>query len=328
MNFSIVIVTYNRRKHLERCLNSIIYNPSLNYNFEVIIIFNGETSYLTQIKNKFPQFYSFYIPTCSPAQARNIGIEKAKGDYLFFLDDDCYLPKDYFSKIDFNQDWDVIGGPDKTPVDATPFQRSLGYTLSSPFCMGETYKRHTINVTETLIKSSESHLILCNLWFKRSLFSLEKYSFSTDLFRNEENFLLKELKQKSKKIYYNPSLFVFHSRKDNLKALAGSIFKSGECRVKSFYKLPNKSEFVYFSPLAFLLCFLFWVFNPYSVFVYPLIGYTIIISINTFITQRIFDLKIIFLHYFILITYALGLISGVKNTLEQLWVNAIGNQVL
>lgn len=317
MDFSIVIVTYNRKKHLEKCLSSIKACAPTSHKYEVIVIFNGETSYLNAIRSRYPDFQTFYIPTSTPAAARNYAATKAKGNYLFFLDDDCFLPADYFSHVSFEENWDALGGPDQTPPDASDFQKTLGLALSSPLCTGKTFKRHTSTSKSVLKGSDESHLILCNLWMKRSLFSTEGYQFPVDLFRNEENYLLKELRTAGKKILYNSRMYVYHNRKEDIVSLSRAVIKSGECRFKSFTKLPEKSEAIYFLPSAFLIFFLYWLFNPFSFFGYAFILYTLAVILYMGLVQKTFSVKVIFLHYFIVLFYAIGLLNGLKLMLEK-----------
>lgn len=328
MDFSIVIVTYNRKKHLEKCLSSIKNCGPTSYRFEVLVVFNGETSYLGAIRSQHPEFQSFYIPTSTPAAARNYAARKAKGKYIFFLDDDCYLPNDYFSNISFQENWDVLGGPDRTPLDASEFQQALGLALSSPLCMGKTYARHFSSTNSNLIPCDESQLILCNLWLKTSLFTSEGYQFPPDLFRNEENYLLKQLHSASKTILYNSKMYVYHTRKENLKALARAVIKSGECRFKSFIKLPEKSELIYFLPSGFLIFFLYWLFNPFSILGYAFIFYTLSIILRMMIVNKHLNFKTIILHYLIVIFYALGLVNGLKIIIEEKLSKNYRNQVL
>jgi glycosyltransferase involved in cell wall biosynthesis len=248
MDFSIIIVTYNREKYLERCLRSIL-SQKTDYTYEIIVIFNGELSYFTSIKKNFPMVRVHYVSTSTPSLARNIGITMASGAFLFFLDDDCFLPSKYFELLNLNIECDVFGGPDSTPPDANAFQKDLGFALSSPFCMGKTYLRHTKTSNGKFTNTDESSLILCNLWIRRKLFTSEGFEFPGDLFRNEENFLLKEMKRKSKILFYNSSLYIYHSRKDNWLSLSQSVVLSAECRVKNFSKIPSYSELIYFSPI-------------------------------------------------------------------------------
>jgi glycosyltransferase involved in cell wall biosynthesis len=318
MNFNIVLITYNREKFLRRCLNSIYANQG-NHKFEIIIIFNGELSYYNSIQRDFPEVKCYYLSTCSPSYARNYAITKCLSESIFFLDDDCFLPNDYFNKISFTENWDVLGGPDATPLDASRFEKNLGYALSSPFCMGSTFKRHTRKTKSFYLSGNESNLILCNLWIKRKIFIDDKLEFPNDLFRNEENFLIKEIQLKSKTILYNPALFVYHSRKNTWTTLSKSVALSAECRVKNFFKLPTKKELIYFSPLIFIIAFLFWVFNPLSFFLYIFTLYFLSVMTYMIFIQRKINPVIVLFHFAIILFYSMGLIKGLLNYAENIW---------
>ncbi|MBC7429464.1 MAG: glycosyltransferase [Bacteriovorax sp.] len=312
MKFSIIIVTYNRKNELAACLASIAAQKS-SLPFEIVIIYNGETSYVEKMRNLYPSHVCHLIKTSTPAHARNVGIGNAKGEYLFFLDDDCYLPPDYFSFIDFTSDWEVFGGPDRTPPVASTLQKLIGFAISSPFCMGPTFKRHSSFSKAVNQNSGESELILCNLWIKKNIFVREGHTFEESLFRNEENYLLKELKIEHKKIYYNPKVFVYHSRKTTLEKLAYSIIKSGESRVQNYLKMPLRSELIYFCPILFNLLFMFWIFNPFSNFKYLFLGYVLATYLYGICRLKTFQIGFTGLHFFILFFYSFGLIRELQN---------------
>jgi glycosyltransferase involved in cell wall biosynthesis len=318
MKFSIVIVTFNRKKELQLCLDSIS-SQKIDFPFEVIVVYNGESSYTDKTQSKSLKIENIMISSSTPAHARNIGITKATGEYIFFLDDDCILPKNYFQQINFSSDWDILGGPDRTPNGALPLQVLIGQVLSSPFCMGFTIKRHSSTSKQANNHATERDLILCNLWFKRNIFTDEGHKFEESLFRNEENFLLKQLKIKNKKITYVPGLYVFHSRKNDLKKLATSVVKSGECRVQNFFKLPEKSELIYFSPLLFSYFFLHLIFNPGLIMLRLFLTYTVCVFIFGIVKFKTFHPAFICLHFFILFCYSLGLgLAIISESLRRL----------
>lgn len=316
MKFSIVVVTFNRRSELEACLSSI-HAQKIDVPFEIIVIYNGETSYLEKMKNNFPQHKSYHIPASSPAHARNIGISKATGDYIFFLDDDCVLPENYFLKMNFSENWDILGGPDRTPPNPTTLQELIGLALSSPLCMGPTFRRHSSTLRYIDRDADESELILCNLWIKREIFSDENHKFEESLFRNEENFLLKQLKLKKKIIYYDPDLYVYHSRKSTLEKLARAIVKSGECRTQNYFKLPLNAELLYFTPILFSMLFIFWIFNPYSFLTLIFLSYAFSVYGYGALKLRTYQIGFTGLHFFILFFYTWGLCKELNEQFKR-----------
>lgn len=313
MKFSIIIITYNRKNELKKCLQSLYLSPC-SHPFEVLVVYNGDSSYQYEMKKLFPNHSDYSIVKTTPADARNIATSKAIGEYFFFIDDDCELPIDYFSKIDFRLNWDVLGGPDQTPPSSSFLQKIIGHALSSPLCMGPTYKRHSlINIGKIDPLADEKSLILCNLWFKKSLFTSEDFFFEKTLFRNEENYLLKKLKRKQKKIYYDPRLFIYHSRKNNLRELAKSVVKSGESRAQNFFKLPDFGDLIYFSPLIFTFSFFALFFTALSSLIYVklfFVIYTLAIFFYGSFKLGIHHFLFTFLHYFILFFYSMGLLRA------------------
>lgn len=101
---SIIIPTYRPNYYFLECINSII-NQNLNKTmFELIIVLNGDKEpYDNYIKSIIQNidFNIKYIHTSlsGVSNARNLGIEYAIGDYIYFLDDDDILSEKYFEKM-------------------------------------------------------------------------------------------------------------------------------------------------------------------------------------------------------------------------------------
>ena len=88
---SIIVPFYNAKKNLASCVQNIC-NQKFNHNFEIILVNDGstDTSY-KKLKQKFKiknlKLFS-YKKNKGPAAARNFGLKKAEGEYIFFLDVD------------------------------------------------------------------------------------------------------------------------------------------------------------------------------------------------------------------------------------------------
>lgn len=106
MQVSTIIVTYNRVKDLNDCLNSILIQTSLPQ--EVLIVDNSNNdeseSLIKKRKDEFKKNiislrYKKNEKENSLTVARNIGIENAIGEIILFLDDDVVLDKNYLKEI-------------------------------------------------------------------------------------------------------------------------------------------------------------------------------------------------------------------------------------
>ncbi|MDO9183506.1 MAG: glycosyltransferase [Bacteriovorax sp.] len=319
MKFSIIIVTFNRRKSLMDCLQSI-NTQIFNTPFEVIVILNGDISYREKYKSTFPNFNFIHIPQTTNADARNIAIQKAIGEYIFFLEDDCILPNNYFTQIDFNNNWDVLSGPDQTPLHASAAQTLIGRALASPFCMGPAFKRHS-RQSRYNNHASEDSLVICNLWFKAQLFKKNGFSFDRALFKNEEFYLLKRMAEKNVLFHYDPNLFVYHLRPASLERLGAALIQSGKFRTITFFSTPKKNELIYFLPLLFSVFFFGMIFHPNIWFLLAIGLFTIAVLVFGIITHRRLSLRFVLLHYYILFCYNIGLLKGVWPALLKIYIH-------
>lgn len=89
---SVIIPVYNVEKYLTECLDSVVSQDMQN--MEIICINDGSTDGSAEILSAYEKMDSRITilnqENKGLSYARNIGIDHAKGDYLFFLDsDDC-----------------------------------------------------------------------------------------------------------------------------------------------------------------------------------------------------------------------------------------------
>lgn len=88
---SIIIPTYNGEKHISKCIDSILKQTYSN--FELIVVNDGSTDeterVIRQIEDSRIKLYS--IANHGVSYARNYGIDKAKGKFILFVDDDDYI---------------------------------------------------------------------------------------------------------------------------------------------------------------------------------------------------------------------------------------------
>lgn len=110
---SVIIPAYNSEPFIEDCINSLV-NQSYD-NYEVIVVNDGSTDFTEMKVNSYVEKYENINLVTQTNQgvsaARNTGIDKAKGDYILFLDaDDCldnYMLEELVSSIEEN-DSDLV----------------------------------------------------------------------------------------------------------------------------------------------------------------------------------------------------------------------------
>lgn len=100
MKFSIIVPIYNVGSYLKECLESLINQTYKN--FEVITVIDKCDDESEKIADKYIKKYGWtkiYEEHTGLAKARNIGIQKATGDYIVLLDSDDYLENDFLETI-------------------------------------------------------------------------------------------------------------------------------------------------------------------------------------------------------------------------------------
>lgn len=99
---SIIVPVYNMEKYLEKCMDSLV-NQTLE-DIEIIVINDGSTdnsiNILNQYKNEYPnKIIVIDQKNKGISAARNIGIDKANGKYIGFVDSDDYVKLDMYEKL-------------------------------------------------------------------------------------------------------------------------------------------------------------------------------------------------------------------------------------
>ena len=91
LHISIVIASLDRHSELTRCLGSLdnALQGAIWLAFEVIIVDQSPTLYRAEREYSFP--ITVLAATAGASHARNIGLQHACGDYVWFLDDDAQV---------------------------------------------------------------------------------------------------------------------------------------------------------------------------------------------------------------------------------------------
>lgn len=110
---SFIVPVYNQEKLLRKCISSI---PK-RWDTEIIIIDDGSTDNTTKIIEELVIEYPEHIGAIicknnhGVSNARNLGIDKARGEYILFVDSDDYLDLNKTCKVIDSYlpgDWDMV----------------------------------------------------------------------------------------------------------------------------------------------------------------------------------------------------------------------------
>lgn len=98
---SIIIPVYNNEKYIEKCIHSVV-NQTFG-ELEIIAVNDGSTDesgkILKNLEREDVRIILLEQNNQGVAAARNLGVRKATGKYITFVDGDDYLKSDYIEKM-------------------------------------------------------------------------------------------------------------------------------------------------------------------------------------------------------------------------------------
>ena len=101
MKVSIILPVFNKAQYIESVLNDIAAQAFADY--ECLIIDDGSTDMSGKICDdaaaRDSRFQVFHIPNGGVSHARNLGLEKASGQYITFVDADDHIEPDYLQQL-------------------------------------------------------------------------------------------------------------------------------------------------------------------------------------------------------------------------------------
>lgn len=167
---------------------------------------------------------------CQPSRQRNLAAAEARGEILYFLDDDSLTAPGFLrcaARHFADPTVAVVGGPSLTPETDSLFQRAAGIALASP--LGGGGARNRYRRTGSARATSERELILCNLAFRKEIF-IAMGGLDERLYPNEENELLDRIAKSGLNLCHDPELAVQRSQRPTLRAFCRQFFGYGRGR--------------------------------------------------------------------------------------------------
>jgi GT2 family glycosyltransferase len=145
--FTVVVPSYERPADLKVCLEALSYqNQAVAPSYEIIVSddSNSDSSRIL-IEKDFPHVHWGEGKKIGPAGNRNAGVDRARGEWIVFLDDDCIAQKGYLAAyataIAENPNVLVFEGrifadrPRKTWTEGCPENEHGGMLWTSNLCV-------------------------------------------------------------------------------------------------------------------------------------------------------------------------------------------------
>jgi len=96
---SVIIVSYNGRTYLDKCLDSL--KVTTYPNFEILVVDNNSSDQSSDmVKMKYPYVKLIELKkNLGFAMANNLGAEAGKGDFYIFLNNDTIVTQTWLSEL-------------------------------------------------------------------------------------------------------------------------------------------------------------------------------------------------------------------------------------
>ena len=213
-----------------------------------------------------------------PSVQRNLAAREAKGEILFFLDDDSLVSPGFLeaaARHYLDQKVAGVGGPSLTPATDSALQRGIGIAFAS--AVGGGGVRNRYRKSGTARQCSDSELILCNLSFRREIF-LAHEGLDKRLYPNEENELMDRLQREGYLLVHDPELAIVRSQRGSYRAYLRQMSGYGRGRGEQTL-ISGKLKPVSFVPSLFLIYALLLPFLGRGLFALPMLCYLLIVAL-------------------------------------------------
>jgi len=247
--FSIIIPVKEINDYLRESIPHLL---ALEYqDYEVLILPNEEPSSLESafVDERVKIIASGAV---SPAVKRDMGADQAQFEYLAFMDDDAYPSLEWLKvaeKTFAEKNVAALGGPGMVPPDASKKEVVSGIFYETLVGGGGLAYRYRPVAEGFYVEDFPS----VNLIIRKDNFE-EVGGFDNAYWPGEDTKLCLDLIQTGHKIWYEPTLLVFHHRRPTFRGHFKQVSGYGLHRGHFAKIFPQTSALpLYFAPSLFLL---------------------------------------------------------------------------
>ncbi|MDR2790731.1 MAG: glycosyltransferase [Campylobacteraceae bacterium] len=196
---SVIVPIYNVEVYLKKCVDSIINQT--HKNLEIILVDDGSPDNCGKICDEYAakdkRIRVIHKPNGGLGDARNAGLDIAKGEYIAFVDSDDYIAENAYEEL--------INTAKKEAADIVI--SGFYYVKKSGIFLYEK-SLEGLNKEEILYQflSDNYHSSVCNKFFKAKLFKELRFT----AIRFEDLFIMPSLILAAKKISFTPKAYYYY----------------------------------------------------------------------------------------------------------------------
>lgn len=207
---SVIIPVYKVEDYLVRCVNSVIKQSYKN--LEIILVNDGSPDRSGEICDEYTRIDDrikvIHKENGGLSDARNAGIEIAKGDYLAFIDSDDWVNEDYFMKL-----YELIITT-QSDIASCSYLKTDGNEIPT-YQEKKVYNFTSLEALEQLTNQFYSQLVVA--WgkiYRANIFEDIRYPYGKI---HEDEFVIHHLISKTDNIVLtNEQLYYYYQRADSI----------------------------------------------------------------------------------------------------------------
>lgn len=248
---SVIMPVYNEERYIDECLKTLLQQDYPKEKMEWFFVDgmsqDNTVKILEKYKSEYPDLITILMnENKTVPYAMNIGIQKARGEYIVRLDAHAEYESDYISKCIM-----CLKKTNAENVGGIAITKGKGFTgeciakmLSSKFGVGNSQFR----------TNGESGYVDTVAFgaFKREVF--EKCGgFDTRLTRNQDNEMNYRIRKNGGKVYLSNDIQFTYYCRDTISGIGDMAMKNGKWNVITNKLCPGSMGIRHFIPLTFVL---------------------------------------------------------------------------
>jgi glycosyltransferase involved in cell wall biosynthesis len=279
MNFkiSIIIPVYNSKDYIINCLDSIFSQNQEN--LEIILVDDGSDDNSSELIKEYignhnlMNFHLYKIQHSGQGPARNEGVRRSSGEYIWFVDSDDYIKEGSIKKIN-----SILSSSSPSGIVSTVCVVEQSGERHPNSCLDEVLIDGVYDgkVMFEFLLNNQIVPLCCNKIFNRNV--LNGFEFHSDIFFEDVPFNIHLYKNGSTFEVINEDLYVYNQHSTSTMNSEGtekhlrSIFKSLELSSKYFSE-ESLGDFIQFYWYQLTFIYLKFVHNSNEAYFQQFVKY-------------------------------------------------------
>jgi glycosyltransferase involved in cell wall biosynthesis len=315
---SVLIPCRNEVQYIESCIHNVFSFDQPPGGFEVIVIdgmsTDGTREVLSRLRNQFADLVVMDNPGKIVPSSMNVGIRRARGEYIVRADVRCIHPRSYLCdlvELSEKTGADNVGGVLVPQLSNGYTQNAIALAYKSRIAMGGALRDRGsfIGETDTVYGGC----------FKRQRL-LEVGMYDEAMVRNQDDELSFRLREKGGKIIQDGRIKVQYSPRSSFRHLFKQFMQYGYWKVSVVKKHPQQASLRHFLPALLVLSLvtlgLLIPFTRYGLYGFLLLSGSYLLAVGLFSFKAARKMSgwllpgLIFAIFLIHISFGTGFIIG------------------